>query len=300
MDDKSLSREEIQCLVDAEGPQLASRPTHAADAAAAADPAQSRVEAVCANLPPAAERLGAAIAEKLSTTLRLEASCRLTHVTSRTLGENLLSPDSPTCLLTAVDNSGQFTGFMEVRPAILFAIFDRLLGGAGKPGDLPARPLTEIEQRLAKRVGRLIFEAIGNVLHSPLSADLFVPTAGNGAVDGTLLPTSQAIICVEFDVQLADQNGVVQWSMPVDIAEGMIQPAVFAGQRSAELVAQLATMEIDTNQIGDIAPGHIIPTESSPAAPVDIIVDGKLRFRGNVGSLSGRKAVCLQPVAAQR
>src|SRR5712671_5725186 len=98
------------------------------------------------------EAFGRNFGASLSALLRTIVELKLTSVDQLTYSEFVFSLENPTCfnLLRAAPLEGNL--ILDISPAILYPIIDRLLGGGKDSGPVSRRPLTEIELRL---VGRL-------------------------------------------------------------------------------------------------------------------------------------------------
>jgi flagellar motor switch protein FliM len=98
--------------------------------------------------PRLAHRLAAAWSELLRTTV----SVSVMHVEPVTFGEFLLRCRYPTCLATATCHSGVPVLAVEIPLAVACPAIPRMLGGPLEDQTEPEQGLTQIEQRLAKRL----------------------------------------------------------------------------------------------------------------------------------------------------
>src|SRR5438552_9981425 len=106
------------------------------------------------------EGFGRNFGAALSTLLRTIVEVKLTSVDQLTYSEFIFSLENPTCfnLLRAPPLEGHL--ILDIGPAILYPIIDRLLGGGKESGTIARRPLTEIELRLMSRITQLFLNEL--------------------------------------------------------------------------------------------------------------------------------------------
>jgi flagellar motor switch protein FliM len=112
-------------------------------------------------------RLAAELGPALTALLRCPLEVGFAGIDQRTYGEFLQGLRNPTCFsvlrargLAGTRNNGMDECFLlDLEPAILFPMIDRLLGGGGDDQP-PPRPLTEIELPLAARIVRVFIRCV--------------------------------------------------------------------------------------------------------------------------------------------
>src|SRR5688500_16942432 len=136
-----LSQAEVESLLSAID---VAKPSTAAPEAAplpAMAKLRERVSAYDFNRP---ERVGK---EQLPALLRSMVEVKLTGADQLTYSEFIFSLENPTCFNVLQANPLEGNLILDINPAILYPIIDRLLGGGRETGPLARRPLTEIELR---------------------------------------------------------------------------------------------------------------------------------------------------------
>src|SRR5262245_48559217 len=120
------------------------------------------------------EGFGRNFAVGLSALLRCMVEVKLTGADQLTYSEFIFSLENPTCfnVLRAEPLEGNL--ILDINPAILYPIIDRLLGGGREAGPLARRPLTEIELRLVGRITDLFLAELRHAWENVLDLNLEV------------------------------------------------------------------------------------------------------------------------------
>src|SRR5437867_1619392 len=156
-----LSQSEVESLLASLAPNSAMRPRtqnqgeHPLSAASPGSlnrPAPAETE-LMRSLRAVHEAFGREWSADLSKLLRTTVDVRLIGIDQLTYGEFALSVEEPTCV--SVIKADPFGGpiAINLNPAIVFPMIDRLLGGGRALSPVvPRRPLTEIELSLVSRI----------------------------------------------------------------------------------------------------------------------------------------------------
>src|SRR6187549_710564 len=120
------------------------------------------------------EGFGRNFGAAISAMLRSIVEVKLTSVDQLTYSEFVFSLENPTCfnLLKAEPLEGNL--ILDINPAILYPIIDRLLGGGKDAGPISRRPLTEIELRLVSRITGLFLQELKHAWEGVLTLKLSV------------------------------------------------------------------------------------------------------------------------------
>lgn len=251
-------------------------------------------------------------AAALSVLVRTTAKFKITRVTQLTCAEFTRSLDRPTCagLITADRLSS--TVALDISPAILFPIIDRMLGGGHDPSPPLARPLTDIEKRLAARVTGLWIDALARGWQpiAPIKFEL-LRVETNPQLAAVATP-SERVVVVQGELIVGDAAGTVRCCLPTKCLESVrdllvgvspsgglqspiqatTSPAYVPGL--AELVAELASVRLRASELSSLRVGDIITTDSRVASPLTVTIDGTPRYQARPGAFKGRRAVCLE------
>lgn len=251
----------------------------------------------------------------LSAMLRNICEVKLISVDQLTYSEFIYSLESPTCfaLVDSKGLDGQI--ILDLNPAIIFPIVDRLLGGgrsAGEDGSI-RRPLTEIEVRLARRVIDLILVALGNSWSDICEMELSVAQVESNPQLVQIVPPNEVVVLLSFEVRLADARGILNLCIPFNTIESKASKLTSdswgankkrqlddtqrmnldAGltQAKIELNIRLAETRLSTADTMNLEIGDIIMTEVPSDRGADVCVDGRPIFKGAPGVYRGKKAI---------
>ncbi|MFH5802712.1 flagellar motor switch protein FliM [Alienimonas sp. DA493] len=252
----------------------------------------------------------------LSNLMRTIVEVKLVAVDQLTYGEFLFSLENPTCfnLLRAAGLDGHMV--LELSPAVVYPLVDRLLGGgrgaaAGDPP--PDRPLTDIESRLVGRMTSLAVEALDRTWESLATLQLSLVQTESNPQLVQVVPPNEVVVLVAFELTLGEARGMMNLCIPFNTLEPIA--ARFSGdawssygKRSSDprervvldrgvsrarvpLDVTLATTTLTARDLADLAPGDVILTECDSREGLELRVGGKPAFRCRPGALRGHKAV---------
>ncbi|QDT18043.1 flagellar motor switch protein FliM [Alienimonas californiensis] len=252
----------------------------------------------------------------LSNLMRTIVEVKLVAVDQLTYGEFLFSLENPTCfnLLRAASLDGHMV--LELSPAVVYPLVDRLLGGgrgsgAGDPP--PDRPLTDIESRLVGRMTTLAIEALERTWESLTDLQLSLVQTESNPQLVQVVPPNEVVVLVAFELTLGEARGMMNLCIPFNTLEPVA--ARFSGdawstygKRSSDprervvldrgvsrarvpLDVTLAITTLTARDLADLAPGDVILTECDSREGLELRVGGKPAFRCRPGALRGHKAV---------
>ena len=267
------------------------------------------------------EDCGRRFAAQLSTLLRRTVRVELAAVTQVTYREFAARLPNPTCfnLLSAAPLEGRW--MLEISPAILYPAIDCMLGGGREPAPIAARPLTDIELRLAGRVTSLLLRQLQAAWRPVVELELSLESVASSPDASAIVKSPDAIVWMRFEIELAGARGLLNLGIPTQSLKGIAgkltgqpggtgktsapaAPSAAAGSlgtegATVELVACLAQSKIARGDVLDLSVGDVITTDQPLDAPIAVLQDGVLRFRARTGALEGHKALEIEDVAAE-
>jgi flagellar motor switch protein FliM len=268
-------------------------------------------EREAAALEAAHRKLARSLSESLSALLRTPARCDLAHVAQRPYFEFIRSLSSPTCLHLVYCLPQRAPFVLELSPSILFPMLERLLGGKGDSLSVPARPLTRIEQGLARSVVNVFLAALRECWGGgDLRLDI-AETEHNPLLMQVVGPAEPSIV-LPLDIALGARSGRFQICLPLRSFEPLVARLAFpgsgpdpSGSTPAErarilrrlgdgevrLAAELPPVPIALADLLALRPGDVIDTRMHRDADVVLCIEGRPRFRARAAARQGRRAV---------
>jgi len=262
------------------------------------------------------EGFGRNFGAALSALLRSIVEVKLTSVDQLTYGEFVFSLENPTCfnLLRAEPLEGHL--ILDINPAILYPIIDRLLGGGKEAGPVSRRPLTEIELRLVGRITGLFLQELKHAWHGLLPLKLSVDRVESNPQLVQIVPPNEVVVLISFELLLGELRGMINLCIPFNAIERVssrlannswvtygksaasAQTRAAIGQRldeaEVELVVTLAESRISTGDLIGLRVGDIITTDKDVHQPLDVAIEGAAKFHASAGAFKGCKAVRIE------
>ena len=243
----------------------------------------------------------------------------------KTVSESLLN------ILNMDALAGQ--AILEVDFAILFSMFDRLLGGKGAAGKV-VRDLTDIEKMLASTIVEMALLDLKSAWETVLPMDFVVASMETSTQFVQIVPGNDTIVLMLFEIAIGDYRGAMRLCMPYLLIKPILnrlsaqrwfvsdkkkasathgkQLASRLNTTSVPCVARLGVSSLTVADLAGLEVGQVLPMTVCPEASdvtgepkgrlgtVDLLVGDQVKFRGRTG-LRGRKlAVQIEQVVAPR
>jgi len=289
------------------GPWL---PQKAIDVAFGAAPAVAEVRAFDFLAPPrlprerrgaidgVLERLSPALASLLTARLRkavevVPAAAEVVRAGDLT---NALSSPSAAWSFPV----GGAIGIADLSLPFALHYIERTFGGTGEP-QMFERPLTPLEQNALAAVVGTVPALLAQAFRLPAIG----PQHGAYESDPASLPLparDQAMLVLRFDVRSAGLECTWTFGLPLAELESLFvtpDDALSAPQASAEnarglqqahvaMVARLPLFRVSARELSGLAPGDSLPCGHPVETQAEVLVNGRIRFRGVVGQVRGR------------
>jgi flagellar motor switch protein FliM len=254
----------------------------------------------------------------LSGMLLKPVEARLSGVHQLPLGEFLSSLPNPGVyvLLSAEPLEGNF--LLSIHPTIAGALVERLLG-AGKPAAAPRdRGFSPLEWNVAEALIRRLLETLAAAWApvAPVRFSVVGRESDPQAIKGEAV--HEPSVVVTLDLAMGDQRGAIDILFPALAIEShlgkMVPPAPFSVRKagdapSDEITRGLAPAEVQVGvhlpsgrirmkDLQTLRPGDYVVTTLPHTGPVQVSVEGRLKFLARLGSLKDRKAAKIVASAA--
>lgn len=249
----------------------------------------------------------------LSGFLRTIVECRVASVEQLTYSEFIHALPNPTCfnLLTCKTLDGSTC--LEINPAIVFPIVDRLLGGSSEDSYIPDRPLTSIENRLVRHITDRCVDCLNEVWSAVEPMQFVLTETESNPQLAQIVPPNEVVVVIGFDLKLGVRAGLMNLCIPFNVIEPIMHKFTaehwFSYQRKAQgeeaaghlldgvsgaqvdLQCFLAETAISLRDVLDLRAGDILRTEKRAGSELILCISGKPKFAGRPGQLRGNKAL---------
>ena len=255
----------------------------------------------------------------LSALLRTIVEAKLISVDQLTYSEFVYSLEIPTCFNLLKPTPLEGNWILDISPALLYPIIDRMLGGAATPESALKRPLSEIEIRLTARITSAFLRDLTMAWANAVHLRVEVERIESNPQLVQIVPPNEVVILVSFELTMGKTRGMVNLCIPfntierigskltnnswigyassrsTDASQGQITNLI--GESMTEVVVTLARSTLRATDLLSLQVGDIVSTEKDIREPLDVEVQGVVKFHAKAGALKGRKAIELLGVA---
>ncbi len=258
------------------------------------------------------ENFARVLASSLSAYLRAYVTVNLVSVEQLSYMEFSQCLPSPSCLASLGMKPYEGNAVLEINLGLVFPILEMLLGGSGKAPIKINREITEIELSILDGLYRIILNDLRNAWHAVTPIEFSIEAHETEPQLLQILAPNEAVVAVSLEVRIGDNSGMVnigipsivvkmlrhkfdqQWSVrrsqSTDTEQGrvlkLLKPALL------NIDGRLAGPTLRVEDLLDLAEGDVLTFDFPTNKPVDLILNGKLKFRGHVVS-TGRKRAFL-------
>jgi|688.fasta_scaffold02045_8 flagellar motor switch protein FliM len=264
------------------------------------------------------EGFGRSFGASLSAMLRTIIEVKLVSVDQLTYSEFVYSLEVPTCFNLLKPRPLDGNWILDISPALLYPIIDRMLGGMASSESMMKRPLSEIELRLASRITALFLRELQNAWKNVVGLDFEVERVENNPQLVQIVPPNEVVVLVCFELSMGKTRGMANLCIPFNTIERVGQKlnnnswvGYLTGRTSedskkriaqrldaseVDLIVNLASSTIKTPELFQLQVGDIISTEKDIREMLEVEVEGVVKFMATAGSYKGKKAIQIQEV----
>ena len=254
------------------------------------------------------ENFARALASSLSAYLRAYVAVNLVSVEQLSFMEFTQCLPSPTCIIALGMRPFDGNAVMEINPTLVFPILEMLLGGSGKVATKINREITEIEQSIMEGLLRIVLHDLRTAWHAVTTIDFAIESFETEPQLLQILAPNEAVVAISMEVRIGDTAGMMnigipsiivkmlrqkfdqQWSVRKTRATEeehsrvlrLIRPAII------HLDARLQGPKLGVEALLDLKEGDILAFDYPVDRPLDVMINGKLKYQGEVVSM-GRK-----------
>lgn len=262
------------------------------------------------------DKMARSLSSQISSIMRSIVEIQLHSVDQMTYGEFLMSLPNPTSFNVFSMKPLEGSGVLEINPSIAFPMLDRLLGGKGDPFETN-REFSDIELSLFETILRVMMgtlkEAWGPV------TDIY-PTVENKESSPNvvqIVAQNEIVVMVVMEIIIGHSSGMMNICYPVIALEPVLpklasrdlmlnetsskksrnqELQVLLGGAQVVVEANLGEAELNLREVLELSLGDIIRLKNPADDTVTLSIDGKERFRGEIGLRRFRKSVQVSEV----
>lgn len=256
------------------------------------------------------------LVSSLSAYLRSYLAVNLVSVEQLSYAEFLEGLPSPTCIVSLGLRPYDGSGVLELNPSLVFPILEMLLGGTGKSSASIQRDVTEIEQKLLDGLFRIILQDLREAWKGVTEVEFTIESMETEPQLLHVLAPNEAVVAIGVEVRIAETVGMMniavpsivikmmrqkfdqQWSMRKSKPSEIEQTRLMCMLRHAslELEARLSGLELSVADLLALAEGHLLSFDRQAGSPIELLVNGRQQYRGQVVSAGRRRAFMIDQV----
>ena len=245
--------------------------------------------------------------------LRTIVRVDLTSIDQLTYDEFILSVARPTSLsiidMTPLDGKT----VLEMSPAMVFPIVDRVLGGKGMSLATP-RELTEIEDRIIHRIARMILDCWKRSWSHLIEFKMTVENQESDPLIVQIVAGSEMVVLVGYEIYIGETVGSMNMCVPLlvlnpildqishqDHFQRKLSPAAQAITRAViertvnrarvSIDAVLGETELELSELARLQVGDVIQLDKNASDSLSVSVGGVRKFTARAGRRGDQSAI---------
>jgi flagellar motor switch protein FliM len=258
------------------------------------------------------DKMARSLASQISSIMRSIVEIQLHSVDQMTYGEFLMSLPNPTSFNVFSVKPLEGSGVIEINPSIAFPMLDRLLGGKGEPYDA-SREFSDIELSLFETILRVMMSTLKEAWGPVMDIYPTVESKESSPNVVQIVAQNEIVVMIVMEIIIGQSSGMMNICYPVISLEPVLpklasrdlmlnettstkksrntELQVLLGGAKVSIDAMLGGAELTLGEILDLKKGDVVKLSSAANDIVTIGVDGKDRFRGQIGLRRFRKSV---------
>lgn len=256
------------------------------------------------------ENFARSLASSLSAYLRAYVAVNLVSVEQLSFIEFTQCLPSPTSMIALGMKPFDGNAVLEINPSLVFPILEMLLGGSGKMPAKITREVTEIEQSILDGLLRIILNDLRTSWHAVTALEFSIESHETEPQLLQILAPNEAVVAISMEARIGETAGMMnigipsilvkmlrqkfdqQWSVRKTKATEEEHSRVMRLIRPAliQLDARLQGPTLTVSNLLDLREGDVLEFDYPVQRPVDVTVNGKLKYRGEVVTRGRKRA----------
>lgn len=261
------------------------------------------------------QNLHESYARQFSTTLtnflRTFVEIELVSVDQLTYAEFIMSISNPSCIYLFKMEPLEGSAILEINPALVFFIIDRLFGGQGRPSE-QNRELTLIEQSVLHRI---VERGLNDLKQVWEHIGVFSPKVEGYETNPQFVqiaPPGETVILISLEVRMQNASGLMSICFPYLLLESVITSLSGESWMSSMSSATVETRAILENEIQDLPlevstiigkasltirdllqlqRGDVLCLDKPYSSDLSVQIDGKTKLAAQTGIINRKKAI---------
>jgi flagellar motor switch protein FliM len=262
------------------------------------------------------DKMARSLSSQISSIMRSIVEIQLHSVDQMTYGEFLMSLPNPTSFNVFSMKPLEGNGVLEINPSIAFPMLDRLLGGKGEPFE-STREFSDIELSLFETVLRVMMNTLKLAWQPASEIYPAVESKESSPNVVQIVAQNEIVVMVVMEIIIGHSSGMMNICYPVIALEPVLpklasrdlmlnetnskksrnqELKVLIGGAQVNVEADLGEAELSLGDILELSEGDIIRLNNAGDDIVKLRVDGKERFKGEIGLRRFRKSIQITEV----
>ena len=257
------------------------------------------------------DKMARSLSSQISSIMRSIVEIQLHSVDQMTYGEFLMSLPNPTSFNVFSMKPLEGSGVVEINPSIAFPMLDRLLGGKGDPYDA-SREFSDIELNLFETILRVVMATLKEAWGPVMEVYPSIESKESSPNVVQIVAQNEIVVMVVMEIIIGHSSGMMNICYPVISLEPILpklasrdlmlnetnskksrntELQILLGGAKVNLEANLGESELTLRDVLDLEVGDVIRLNSPADDTVIVSIDGKDRFKGEIGLRRFRKSV---------
>jgi flagellar motor switch protein FliM len=257
------------------------------------------------------DKMARSLASQISSIMRSIVEIQLHSVDQMTYGEFLMSLPNPTSFNVFSMKPLEGSGVIEINPSIAFPMLDRLLGGKGEPFD-STREFSDIELSLFETILRVMMSTLKEAWGPVMDVYPTIESKESSPNVVQIVAQNEIVVMVVMEIIIGHSSGMMNICYPVISLEPVLpklasrdlmlnetsskksrntELKVLLGGAKVNIEAILGEANLSMSEILDLKIGDVLRLSSPADDIVTVSVDGKDRFKGEIGLRRFRKSI---------
>ena len=249
----------------------------------------------------------------LSAHLRTIVQVNVASVDQLTYEEFIRSMPNPSVISVFEMRPLSGNALMEINPAVIFSIIDRLFGGVGTP---PAKPreLTDIEETIVARIVNKAMECLQEAWRQVVNVEPRMEAIESNPQFTQIVPPNDMVVIITLQTRIAQTEGFINLCIPYLVLEPIMPKlttsfwvassiARAGSQTNATLLqkklertmvpvmVELGKVSVTVHEMLDLSVGDVIRLDSRVNEELAVIIGQRQKFKCKPGSANNRIAV---------